>query len=246
MPGMRIMDNAPVANNDAGGQVQRGAAMSEGGTAQIAKPPHDCAACPRLVAYRAANQASNPDWFNAPVPSFGPLDAHLLVVGMAPGVKGANRTGRPFTGDHAGQLLYSTLLRFDRAVGSYAASADDGLTLVDTRITNAVRCVPPANLPEPAEVTTCNQFLRAELQGLPHMRAVLALGVLAHAAVLKACGIPPSRLRFRHGAVHELPDGLLLANSYHVSRYNTNTGRLTTDMFEAVMFNLAQRLAALA
>jgi len=210
----------------------------------IVGPAHDCSFCPRLVAYRAANRAAQPGWFNAPVPSFGPRDASLLVVGMAPGVKGANRTGRPFTGDHAGQLLYSTLLRFDRARGSYGASADDGLTLVDTRITNAVRCVPPANLPEPAEVAACNSFLRGELQGLPQVRAVLALGVLAHAAVLKACGIPPSRIRFRHGALHELPDGLIVADSYHVSRYNTNTGRLTTDMFEAVMFALGQRLAA--
>lgn len=211
---------------------------------EIAGPPHDCVVCPRLADYRAANCSTNPDWFNAPVPSFGPTDASLLVVGMAPGVKGANRTGRPFTGDHAGQLLYSTLLRFGRAQGEYLAHSDDGLRLVDTRITNAVRCVPPANLPEPSEVNACNGFLRAELQSLPQLRAVLALGVLAHAAVLKACGIPPTRIRFRHGVMHDLPDGLILADSYHVSRYNTNTRRLTTDMFEAVMFNLAQRLAA--
>jgi uracil-DNA glycosylase family 4 len=214
------------------------------GFAEAVTPGHDCLLCPRLVAYRAANRAAEPGWFNGPVPCFGPADAALLVVGMAPGVRGANRTGRPFTGDHAGQLLYSTLLRFGRARGTYAARADDGLALVDTRIANAVRCVPPANLPEPAEVTTCNQFLRAELQAMTRLRAVLALGVLAHAAVLKACGIPASRIRFRHGAIHELPDGLILADSYHVSRYNTNTGRLTTEMFEAVMFALGQRLAA--
>lgn len=208
----------------------------------IPAPLPDCPLCPRLMAYRDANRAAQPGWFNAPVPSFGPREASLLVVGMAPGVKGANRTGRPFTGDHAGQLLYSTLLRFGRAKGKYGAEADDGLELVDTRITNAVRCVPPANLPEPAEVTTCNPFLRGELQALPNLKAVLALGVLAHAAVLKACGIPPARIRFRHGALHELPDGLILANSYHVSRYNTNTGRLTTEMFEAVMFALGQKL----
>ncbi len=218
--------------------------MGDEAQAAVAAPDHDCGLCPRLAAYRAANRAAQPGWFNAPVPSFGPLDASLLVVGMAPGVKGANRTGRPFTGDHAGQLLYSTLLRFGRARGDYRASADDGLILVDTRIANAVRCVPPANLPEPTEVTTCNPFLRAELQALAQLRAVLALGVLAHAAVLKACGIPPARIRFRHGAMHELPDGLILANSYHVSRYNTNTGRLTTEMFEAVMFELGRRLAA--
>jgi uracil-DNA glycosylase family 4 len=195
-----------------------------------------------LAAYRAANREANPDWFNAPVLSFGSPKADLLVVGMAPGVRGANRTGRPFTGDHAGVLLYRTLLQFGRAEGSYAADPADGLTLTDTRIANAVRCVPPANLPEPREVTTCNRFLAAELQGMPNLRAVLALGVLAHAAVLKACGIPPSRIRFRHGAIHDLPDGLLLANSYHVSRYNTSTGRLTVPMFEAVMFDVLGRL----
>ena len=209
-------------------------------------PAADCQLCPRLAAYRAANQAANPGWFNAPVPSFGPVGARLLVVGMAPGVKGANRTGRPFTGDHAGMLLYQTLLRFGLARGSYGAEPDDGLTLDDTRITNAVRCVPPANLPQPVEVRTCNQFLAGELQGLPRLRAVLALGVLAHAAVLRACGMTPSRLQFRHGALHELPDGLILANSYHVSRYNTSTRRLTPEMFETVVLALIQRLAATA
>lgn len=211
--------------------------------APIAAPPADCRMCPRLAGYRAENQAAYPGFFNAPVPSFGPGDARLLVVGMAPGVKGANRTGRPFTGDHAGVLLYQTLLKFGLAEGSYRAEADDGLRLHDIRITNAVRCVPPANLPQPAEVRQCNPFLAGELQGLPRLRAVLALGVLAHAAVLRACGMSPSRLRFRHGAMHELPDGLILANSYHVSRYNTNTGRLTTEMFEAVVLELQRRLA---
>jgi uracil-DNA glycosylase len=205
-------------------------------------PGRDCPLCPRLVAYRTANRVANPDWFNAPVPSFGPLDARLLVVGMAPGVRGANRTGRPFTGDHAGVLLYTTLLRFGFAQGTYLAEASDGLTLRDCRIVNAVRCVPPANLPEPPEVKTCNRFLTAELQAMANLRAVLALGVLAHAAVLKACGIPPTRIRFRHGETHELPDGLLLADSYHVSRYNTNTGRLTTAMFEAVVGAVRNRI----
>lgn len=206
-------------------------------------PGHDCPLCPRLAAYRAANRAANPDWFNGPVPSFGPLDARLMVVGMAPGVKGANRTGRPFTGDHAGILLYQTLLKLGLARGAYAARPDDGLHLHDCRIVNAVRCAPPANLPQPAEVTACNRFLRDELKSMRSLRAVLALGVLAHAALLKACGIPQTRIRFRHGAVHVLPDGLLLANSYHVSRYNTSTGRLTTEMFEAVVFDLLARLA---
>jgi uracil-DNA glycosylase family 4 len=212
----------------------------------IETPPRDCDLCPRLAAYRAGNRRDNPDWFNAPVPSFGPVGGRLLVVGMAPGVRGANRTGRPFTGDHAGVLLYQTLLQFGRAAGIYAADPEDGLTLIDTRIANAVRCVPPANLPEPREVKTCNRYLTAELQGMPNLRVVLALGVLAHAAVLKACGIPPTRIRFRHGAIHELPDGLLLANSYHVSRYNTSTRRLTAAMFEAVMFEVVGRLEGTA
>jgi len=208
----------------------------------IEQPPHDCPLCPRLAEYRATQRAAQPNWFNGPVPSFGPVTARLLVVGLAPGVKGANRTGRPFTGDHAGVLLYQTLLRFGLAEGSYRADPNDGLTLVGCRIANAVRCVPPANLPEPAEVTTCNRFLRNELQGMPNLRGVLALGVTAHAAVLKAVGIAPARIRFCHGAIHALPDGLLLADSYHVSRYNTQTGRLTEVMFETVMADLLKRL----
>ena len=227
------------------------------------EPGRDCALCPRLAAYRAVNRAANPGWFNAPVPSFGPLDAPLLIVGMAPGVKGANRTGRPFTGDHAGILLYETLLRHGLARGAYLASADDGLELVGCRIVNAVRCVPPANLPEPAEVATCNRFLAAELARMPALRTVLALGVLAHAAVLRACGIRPSRVAFAHGAIHALDSpaapspwgegrgegpappksrvaGLRLADSYHVSRYNTSTRRLTPEMFDAVIGRLAR------
>ena len=209
----------------------------------IEAPSHDCPLCPRLVEYRAANRDRNPDWFNGPVPSLGDTDVPLLIVGMAPGVRGANRTGRPFTGDHAGMLLYETLLRFGLATGTYDARPDDGMQLRGCRVANAVRCVPPANLPQPIEVRTCNQFLTAELRGLPRLRAVLALGVLSHAAVLRACGIPPTRIRFRHGDIVELPDGLLLADSYHVSRYNTNTGLLTREMFEQVVFNVLQRIA---
>ena len=210
----------------------------------LAVPPPDCPLCPRLVAFREANRVANPDWHNAPVPSFGPRDARLMVVGMAPGVRGANRTGRPFTGDHAGILLYGTLLQAGLAQGTYAADPQDGLTLEGCRIVNAVRCVPPANLPQPVEVRTCNRFLEAELAAMPNLRVVLALGVLAHAAVLRACGMPASRVRFRHGALHELPDGLILANSYHVSRYNTNTGLLTEAMFRAVMEDVVRRMDA--
>jgi uracil-DNA glycosylase family 4 len=207
-------------------------------------PSADCPLCPRLVDYRLANRAANPAWFNAPVPSFGPIDAPIVIIGMAPGVRGANRTGRPFTGDHAGLLLYKTLLDFGLAEGEYDARPDDGLRLVRCRIVNAVRCVPPANLPTPAETATCNRFLTVELQRMPNLRVALALGVLAHAAVLKACGIPQSHVRFRHGAVHTLPDGLLLCDSYHVSRYNTNTGRLTEAMFSAVMREVSARAVA--
>lgn len=207
-------------------------------------PPPDCPLCPRLVEYRRENQAAHPDWFNAPVPGWGDPAAALLIVGMAPGVKGANRTGRPFTGDHAGVLLYQTLLRFGLAEGAYDARPDDGLQLRGCRIVNAVRCVPPANLPQPVEVRTCNRFLAAELRCMPGLRIVLALGVLAHAAVLRACGVPAARHRFRHGSMVELPDGLLLADCYHVSRYNTNTGLLTTPMFEHVVLQILQRLAS--
>ena len=208
----------------------------------VEQPPRDCPLCPRLVAYRHANQESHPDWFNGPVPSLGDPDASILVVGMAPGVKGANRTGRPFTGDHAGILLYETLTRFRLATGTYDARPDDGMLLHGCRVVNAVRCVPPANLPQPVEVRTCNRFLIAELKALPRLRAVLALGVLAHAAVLRACGLPATRIRFQHGSVTELPDGLLLADSYHVSRYNTNTGLLTREMFEQVVSDLVTRV----
>ena len=208
----------------------------------IEQPPRDCPLCPRLVAYRHANQQSHPDWFNGPVPSLGDPNASILVVGMAPGVKGANRTGRPFTGDHAGILLYETLIRFRLATGTYDARPDDGMQLHGCRVVNAVRCVPPANLPQPVEVRTCNGFLAAELKAMPKLRAVLALGVLAHAAVLRACGLPAARVRFQHGNVTELPDGLLLADSYHVSRYNTNTGLLTREMFEQVVSDLVTRV----
>jgi uracil-DNA glycosylase len=199
-------------------------------------PQRDCALCPRLAGYRSSNRASNPDWFNAPVPSFGAIDAQLLIVGLAPGVRGANRTGRPFTGDFAGTLLYQTLRRVGLARGDYGADPADGLTLVNCRVTNAVRCVPPANLPKPAEIGACNRFLAAEMAAMKRLACVLALGGVAHAAVLRARGLRASYARFAHGAVHLLaPDGPRLADSYHVSRLNTNTGRLTTAMFESIM-----------
>ena len=206
-------------------------------------PPHDCPRCPRLVDYRRANQAQHPSWFNAPVPGLGPSDAPLLVVGMAPGVSGANRTGRPFTGDHAGLLLYQTLLKYGFADGSYEARPDDGLLLRRCRIVNAVRCVPPKNLPTPAEIRACNPFLASEIASMPALQVVLALGVLSHNAVLRAAGLVPSRTPFKHGASLSLPDGPVLIDCYHVSRYNTNTGVLTTAMFEDLIAGIAERLA---
>jgi uracil-DNA glycosylase family 4 len=205
-------------------------------------PAADCPLCPRLVGYRDANRAANPGWFNGAVPSFGSLDARFLVVGLAPGVRGANRTGRPFTGDFAGTLLYQTLIRFGFAEGVYGADPADGVVLRDCRVTNAVRCVPPANLPTPAEVAGCNPFLARELAEMPALRVVLALGGVSHKAVLRACGLRASFVPFVHGAVHALPNGRMLVDSYHVSRLNTNTGRLTTVMFEAVIADIVARL----
>jgi uracil-DNA glycosylase family 4 len=219
-----------------------GGGIAEGANSLVAVPARDCALCPRLQAYRDANRAAHPDWHNAPVPSFGRLDARLLVVGLAPGVRGANRTGRPFTGDFAGMLLYQTLPRFGLAHGVYAASPDDGLNLLHSRITNAVRCVPPGNLPTTAEINNCNPFLAAELAAMKNLRAILALGLVAHKAVLKAKGLRASHAVFRHGAIHDLPDGVLLADSYHVSRLNTNTGRLTETMFQDAVAAIVARM----
>jgi len=205
-------------------------------------PAPDCPLCPRLCEYRQANRAAHPDWFNGPVPSFGSLDARLLIVGLAPGVRGANRTGRPFTGDFAGELLYRTLLHFGLAHGHYRADPQDGLALVNCRVTNALRCVPPANLPTPLETANCNQFLAAEIAAMPDLRAVLALGGTAHNAVLRANGLRPARIAFKHGALHTLPGERVLADSYHVSRLNTNTGRLTEAMFHDVVRDLLERM----
>jgi uracil-DNA glycosylase len=206
------------------------------------EPSPDCALCPRLAAFREKQRALYPDWHNAPVPSFGPADARLLIVGLAPGLRGANRTGRPFTGDYAGDLLYATLIKYGFARGDYRADPGDGLELVDCRITNAVRCVPPENKPEPAEVSACRRFLVRELASGP-LEAVLALGQIAHGAVLGALGQRRAASPFAHGAMHEIGP-LLLADSYHCSRYNTNTRKLTPAMFEAVFAALRRRLEA--
>ena len=205
----------------------------------FAEPAGDCPLCPRLAAFRAANRTAFPDFFNAPVPAFGPPSARLLIVGLAPGLKGANRTGRPFTGDYAGDLLYATLAKFGFARGTYDRRRDDGFALVDCRVTNAVRCVPPENKPTPAEARTCREnFLAAEIAAMTNLRAVVALGQLAHNAALAALGERRAAFPFKHGAVHALARNLLLADSYHCSRYNTNTGVLTAAMFEAVFAEL--------
>jgi uracil-DNA glycosylase family 4 len=194
----------------------------------------DCPRCPRLVAFRHTLRKKQPDWHNAPVPSFGPVTARLLIVGLAPGMQGANRTGRPFTGDFAGDLLYATLARFGFTTGEYAARPDDGLRLVDARITNAVRCVPPENKPIGGEIGQCRDFLKATIAGMPNLVALVLLGRIAHDSAVKALGCSIGALPFSHGAQHAASGRLTLFDSYHCSRYNTNTGVLTPEMFQAV------------
>jgi uracil-DNA glycosylase len=208
-------------------------------------PPADCPLCPRLVAFRAAARAKAPDWHNAPVPSFGDPAARLLVVGLAPGLSGANRTGRPFTGDGAGNTLYPALQRFGWSRGTFRARVDDGLELVDCRITNAVRCVPPENKPTGVEIRTCRRFLEGELMARPAPRAILALGRIAHESVLRALGLKPAAFAFAHDAWHTVGSDLVLASSYHCSRYNMNTGRLTDAMFATVLARLRRHLDGL-
>ncbi len=202
-------------------------------------PPLDCDKCPRLVEFRNANKAAHPDWFNAPVPAFGPPDCTLLIVGLAPGLQGANRTGRPFTGDYAGDLLYPTLLKFGWATGIYGQSPDDGLTMNNCRVTNAVRCVPPQNKPIGAEQKSCRSYLIDEFANLPNLKTILALGRIAHDAVVTTLELKKADYPFGHAARHALPDGRTLTDSYHCSRYNLNTRRLTPDMFETVFKAIA-------
>ena len=196
-----------------------------------AEAPRDCPLCPRLVGFRQECRAEHPDWWNAPVPAFGDRNAWLAIVGLAPGKHGANRTGRPFTGDYAGELLYATLLKFGLAEGEYRADPGDGLQLKGAIILNAVKCLPPANKPEPGEIATCRNYFEAALATLPSVRVLVALGQIAHVAAAKALGIRPS---FGHGSEIETPDGRILLSSYHCSRYNQNTGRLNAAMFESV------------
>jgi uracil-DNA glycosylase family 4 len=214
------------------------------GSAQVpAEAPPDCPLCPRLVAFRAANRQAQPSWHNGAVASFGKDSARLLIVGLAPGLRGANRTGRPFTGDWAGDLLYATLLDLGFARGTYTASPEDGLQLIDCMITNAVRCVPPENKPTPAEIGTCRPFLASRIAAMPRLAVILALGRIAHDSTLAALAVRRSAFPFAHGARHSPKAGLALYDSFHCSRYNTNTGRLTPQMFRAVLEAIRNHLA---
>lgn len=213
-------------------------------TDAVTSPAFDagCVACPRLARFLAATKQAHPDYFCRPVPAFGALAPRLLIVGLAPGLHGANRTGRPFTGDYAGELLYQTLYEFGYASGPVSVAADDGLYLTGCRITNAVKCAPPANKPETAEIRRCNGYLKSEIAALAGDARVLALGQVAHTAVLKALGLKAGAHPFGHGARHDLPDGRLLYDSYHCSRYNTQTRRLTPAMFKTVFARIRSEL----
>jgi uracil-DNA glycosylase family 4 len=214
---------------------------SEGVDSRGSEPGRECPLCPRLVEFRQSVRAAHPDWFNAPVPTFGGHNAQLLIVGLAPGMQGANRTGRPFTGDFAGDLLYATLKTFGFAQGNYQARPDDGFTLRNCRIVNAVRCLPPQNKPLPVEINTCRQFLIAAMTQMPNLRAIVVLGRVAHDSTLKALGLRAKDAPFGHGAVHQAGT-IRLYDSYHCSRYNTNTRVLTPAMFEAVFAKVREDL----
>lgn len=207
------------------------------------KPGRDCPLCPRLVAFRNDWRKREPGWFNAPVASFGAKDARLLIVGLAPGLQGANRTGRPFTGDYAGDLLYGTLIEFGFARGVFAARTDDSLEMVDARITNGVRCVPPENKPTPLEINTCRSFLSATIAEMKNLQAIVALGRVGHETTVTALGVKKSAAPFKHGGRNVIGD-LVLFDSYHCSRYNTNTGVLTPEMFRSVFANVRDYLRA--
>lgn len=208
-------------------------------------PLKTCSLCPRLVEFRCANQAAYPQFYNGAVPSFGSLDAELLVVGLAPGLKGANATGRPFTGDYAGLVLYEGLAKNGFATGKYEALADDGFTLNNVRITNAVRCVPPENKPLPAEEKNCLPFLIDELRAMPNIKVILSLGLTSHQAVLRALKLKAKDYKFAHGVVHKINSTAwsgVLADSYHTSRYNISTGRLNQAMFNDVVANIRRMM----
>ena len=208
---------------------------------KLIEPNKNCSKCRRLYNFRKKNQSNNPDWFNAPVPTFGELSSSLLIVGLAPGLQGANKTGRPFTGDYAGDLLYKTINKFNFSKGKYAGRIDDNLKLKDCTITNAVRCVPPQNKPISEEINNCNNFLKKTIEIHKNLKVIIALGLIAHKSIISALNLKQKLYKFKHGNKHKI-DNLILIDSYHCSRYNTNTGRLNQEMFEKIFFEAKKEL----
>lgn len=208
---------------------------------KLIEPNKNCSKCRRLYNFRKKNQSNNPDWFNAPVPTFGELSSSLLIVGLAPGLQGANKTGRPFTGDYAGDLLYKTINKFNFSMGKYAGSIDDSLKLKDCTITNAVRCVPPQNKPISEEINNCNDFLKKTIEIHKNLKVIIALGLIAHKSIISALNLKQKLYKFKHGNKHKI-DHLILIDSYHCSRYNTNTRRLNQEMFEKIFFEAKKEL----
>ena len=208
---------------------------------KLIEPNKNCSKCRRLYNFRKKNQSNNPDWFNAPVPTFGELSSSLLIVGLAPGLQGANKTGRPFTGDYAGDLLYKTINEFNFSKGKYAGTIDDSLKLKDCTITNAVRCVPPQNKPISEEINNCNNFLKKTIENHKNLKVIIALGLIAHKSIISALNLKQKLYKFKHGNKHKI-DNLILIDSYHCSRYNTNTGRLNQEMFEKIFFEAKKEL----
>ena len=208
---------------------------------KLIEPNKNCSKCRRLYNFRKKNQSNNPDWFNAPVPTFGELSSSLLIVGLAPGLQGANKTGRPFTGDYAGDLLYKTINKFNFSKGKYAGTIDDRLKLKDCTITNAVRCVPPQNKPISEEINNCNNFLKKTIEIHKNLKVIIALGLIAHKSIISALNLKQKLYKFKHGKKHKI-DNLILIDSYHCSRYNTNTGRLNQEMFEKIFFEAKKEL----
>ena len=208
---------------------------------KLIEPNKNCSKCRRLYNFRKKNQSNNPDWFNAPVPTFGELSSSLLIVGLAPGLQGANKTGRPFTGDYAGDLLYKTINKFNFSKGKYAGTIDDSLKLKNCTITNAVRCVPPQNKPISEEINNCNNFLKKTIEIHKNLKVIIALGLIAHKSIISALNLKQKLYKFKHGSKHKI-DNLILIDSYHCSRYNTNTGRLNQEMFEKIFFEAKKEL----
>ena len=208
---------------------------------KLTEPNKNCSKCRRLYNFRKKNQSNNPDWFNAPVPTFGELSSSLLIVGLAPGLQGANKTGRPFTGDYAGDLLYKTINKFNFSKGKYAGRIDDNLKLKDCTITNAVRCVPPQNKPISEEINNCNNFLKKTIEIHKNLKVIIALGLIAHKSIISALNLKQKLYKFKHGNKHKI-DNLILIDSYHCSRYNTNTRRLNEEMFEKIFFEAKKEL----